>query len=61
MKMLRMYSDLGLISTIYSHTEPLFRELSILKVEHIFQMQCLKLYYNVINEGTPDFFRICLN
>ena len=39
-----------------SHTEPLFRELSILKVEHIFQMQCLKLYYNVINERTPDFF-----
>ena len=39
-----------------SHTEPLFRELSMLKVEHIFQMQCLKLYYNVINERTPDFF-----
>ena len=45
-----------------SHTEPLFRELSMLKVEYIFQMQCLKLYYNVINERTPDFFsRICLN
>ena len=28
----------------------------MLKVEHIFQMQCLKLYYNVINERTPDFF-----
>ena len=27
----------------------------MLKVEHIFQMQCLKLYYNVINERTPDF------
>ena len=43
-------------SKFNSHTEPLFRELSILKVEHIFQMQCLKLYYNVINERTPDFF-----
>ena len=39
----------------YSHNEPLFRELSMLKVEHIFQMQCLKLYYNVIKERTPDF------
>ena len=48
-------------SKFNSHTEPLFRELSILKVEHIFQMQCLKLYYNVINERTPDFFRKCLN
>ena len=43
-------------SKFNSHTEPLFRELSMLKVEHIFQMQCLKLYYNVINERTPDFF-----
>ena len=43
-------------SKFNSHTEPLFRELSILKVEHIFQMQCLNLYYNVINERTPDFF-----
>ena len=38
-----------------SHTEPIFRELSMLKVEHIFQMQCLQLYYNVINDRTPDF------
>ena len=43
-------------SKFNSHTEPLFRELSILKVEHIFQMQCLKVYYNVINERTHDFF-----
>ena len=28
----------------------------MLKVEHIFKIQCLKLYYNVINERTPDFF-----
>ena len=48
-------------SKFNSHSEPLFRELSILKVEHIFQMQCLKLYYNVINERTPDFFLKCLN
>ena len=43
-------------SKFNSHTEPLFRELSLLKVEHLFQMQCLKFHYNVINERTPDFF-----
>ena len=43
-------------SKFNSHTEPLFQELSLLKVEHIFQMQCLQFYYNVINERTPDFF-----
>ena len=43
-------------SKLKSHTEPLFRELSMLKVEHIFQIQCLQLYYNVINERTPNFF-----
>ena len=48
-------------SKFNSHTEPLFRELSLLKVEHIFEMQCLKFYYNVINERTPDFSRKCLS
>ena len=33
-------------SKFNSHTESLFREQSLLKVEHIFQMQCLKCYYN---------------
>ena len=42
-------------SKFNSHTEHLFRELSMLKVEHISQMQSLKLYYKVINERTPDF------
>ena len=32
-------------SKFNAHTEPLFRELSLLKVNHIFQLQCLKLYY----------------
>ena len=43
-------------SKFNSHTEPLFRELSLLKFEHIFQIQCLSFYYNVINERIPDFF-----
>ena len=39
-----------------AHTEPLFRELSLLKVNHIFQLQCLKRYYNITNGRTPAFF-----
>ena len=43
-------------SKFNAHTEPLFRELSLLKVNHIFQLQCLKLYYNITNGRTPTFF-----
>ena len=43
-------------SKFNSLIEPLFRELSLLKVEHIFQIQCLQFYYNVINERTPKLF-----
>ena len=43
-------------SKFNAHTEPLFRELSLLKVNHIFQLQCLKLYYNITNGRTPAFF-----
>ena len=43
-------------SKFNAHTEPLFRELSLLKVNHIFQLQCLKLYYNITNGSTPAFF-----
>ena len=37
-------------SKFKAHTEPLFRELSLL--------QCLKLYYNITNGRTPAFFLI---
>ena len=43
-------------SKFNAHTEPLFRELSLLKVDHIFQLQRLKLYYNITNGRTPAFF-----
>ena len=43
-------------SKLNAHTEPLFRELSLLKVNHIFQLQCLKLYYNITHGRTPTFF-----
>ena len=43
-------------SKFNAHTEPLFRELSLLKANHIFQLQCLKLFYNITNGRTPTFF-----
>ena len=43
-------------SKFNAHTEPLFRELALLKVNHIFQLQCLNLYYNITNGRTPAFF-----
>ena len=43
-------------SKFNAHTEPLFRELSLLKVNHILQLQCLKLYYKITNGRTPAFF-----
>ena len=43
-------------SKFNAHTEPLFRELSLLKVNHIFLLQCLTLYYNITNGRTHAFF-----
>ena len=43
-------------SKFNAHTEPLFRELSLLKVNYIFQLHCLKRYYNITNGRTPAFF-----
>ena len=39
-----------------AHTEPLFKNLNILKVEVIFRLQQLKLYYRFINVSLPDYF-----
>ena len=39
-----------------SHTEPIFKSLGILKIKHIFERNCLKFYYKVVNGTTPSFF-----
>ena len=45
------------LSKYNSHTDPLFKQLSILRVDHIFQCQCLKLYHKITNNKAPSFFK----
>ena len=40
-----------------AHTEPLFRQLRLLKVQDIFDVQCLKFWYKFVNNELPNYFR----
>ena len=40
-----------------AHTEPLFKQLYLLKLDDIFNMQCLKFWYRYSNKLLPPFFR----
>ena len=50
---LRILTD----SKYNAHTEPLFKELKLLKVKDIFNVQCLKFWYKFVNGMLPDYFR----
>ena len=39
-----------------AHTEPLFKELEMLKVCDIFDVQCLKFWYKFVNKSLPKYF-----
>jgi hypothetical protein len=39
-----------------AHTEPIFKNLKILKWEDIFRTSCLKIYYKFHNNTLPDYF-----
>ena len=39
-----------------SHTEPLFKDLKLLKLDGIFDIQCMKLFYNFTNNTLPKYF-----
>jgi len=43
-----------------SHTDPLFRQLKILKVDDIFKVSCCKLYWKKINGQLPHFHSLQL-
>ena len=43
-------------SKFNANTEPLFKELRLLKISDIFNLQCLKFYFNVTHRQTPVFF-----
>ena len=39
-----------------AHTEPLFKELEVLKVSDIFDAQCMKFWYKFVNKSLPEYF-----
>ena len=39
-----------------AHTEPLFKQLHLLKVKDIFDVQCMKFWYKFVNKKLPNFF-----
>ena len=39
-----------------SHTDPLFKKKNVLKITDIFQVQCLKFYFNYENSKAPFYF-----
>ena len=39
-----------------AHTEPLFKELEMLKVKNIFDVQCMKFCYKFVNKSLPEYF-----
>ena len=40
-----------------AHTDPLFKDLEMLKVNDIFDVQCLKLWYKFVHNELPHFFK----
>ena len=40
-----------------AHTEPLFQQLHLLKVNDIFDEQCLNFLYKFVNKKLPNYFR----
>ena len=45
------------LSKYNAHTEPLFKELKLLKVKDIFDVQCMKFWYKFTNGLLPKLFR----
>ena len=39
-----------------SHTDPLFKQLNLLKIEDIFKVQCLKFFFKFENNKVPIYF-----
>ena len=39
-----------------SHTSPLFKNLSVLKIVDVYKMACLKLFYKFKQANVPDYF-----
>ena len=40
-----------------AHTEPLFKDLHLMKITDIFDVQCMKFWYKFSNKTLPNYFR----
>ena len=40
-----------------AHSEPLFKENKLLKIEDTFKLNCLKFYHKFLNKNAPKFFK----
>ena len=45
----------------FTHTEPIFKNLSILKLEDLYKGQIIKFYYKLVHELSPTYFNSYLN
>ncbi len=45
------------ISKYNAHSEPLFKQLNLLKIEYILRLNKLKFYYKYENGLLPDYFK----
>ena len=55
--MLGFWMGIMTSSKYNAHTYPLFKDLGILKVRDISDVQCLKLWYKFVNNELPHFFK----
>ena len=39
-----------------AHTEPIFKELKLLKIDDLYSLQILKFYYKLVNKVLPTYF-----
>ena len=44
-----------------AHTEPLFKELEMLKVKNIFDVQYMKFWYKFVNKSLPEYLARCFH
>ena len=42
-----------------AHTDPLFKKMNILKVTNLFDLNCLKLFHNYVNQKVPQYISKC--
>ena len=44
-----------------AYTDPLFKSLTLLKTKDIFGVQCMKIWYKIVNNNVLTYFASCLD